>query len=205
MARIYLSPLIVDIRGKQSDTVFSKWRGINYIRSRVVPANPNTAAQQAVRNSLKQLVAMWQDSYDAMKLNNNFYASGKGYSGFNRFVGANVIDNRDGNLLDICLENGYDKVLTFITATGTLTKEIDLTFTPTPVPAGMDMEVHCREVGAEGFDYKTVIVTTSASPVAIALPKAATLYEVYVYLRKIAAAAGDEVGDDLSDTATSQT
>ena len=205
MSRIYLSPLIVDIRGKQSDTVFSKWKGINYIRSRVVPANPKTAAQTAIRNALARLVSLWQDAYPSMAINWDDWASGRDYSGFNKFIGKNVIDERDGNLLDIMQEVGFTKLLTMAATTGTLTKEIDIAWTPTPVPANTDLEMYFKEVGSSTWDKKATSPATTASPVTATMPKAATLYEVYCCFVKDTAPGVGDTGDDLSDTATSQT
>lgn len=36
-----------------------KWRGVNYVRQHVVPANPNTSAQQAVRNIFRWIGEYW--------------------------------------------------------------------------------------------------------------------------------------------------
>jgi len=113
MARIFLSPLIVDIRAKQSDTVFSKWRGVNYIRSRVIPTNPNTSNQQSVRNALKELVKLWQGFTFRPKVNWNYYATGKSKSGFNAFIGTNATAEKEGNLLVLTKDNGFDKFTSF--------------------------------------------------------------------------------------------
>lgn len=205
MARIFLSPLIVDIRNKQSDTVFSKWKGINYIRSRVVPHNPKSALQVAVRAALARLVDIWQTSYPGVKINWDDWASGRDYSGFNKFIGKNLVKERDGLLLDIMNEVGFTKLLTLVGSTGTATKEIDVAFTPDPVPANTDLELHFKEVGSSGWNYNEIHAAATNSPVTTTLPKAATLYEVYGYLIKDTAPGDGETGDDLSDTATSQT
>jgi len=42
--------------GKVGPVVGGKWKDIDYMRSYVIPANPNTAAQQAVRAKFAQLV-----------------------------------------------------------------------------------------------------------------------------------------------------
>lgn len=39
---------------------YSKWRGINYVRRRVVPNNPNSTAQQEVRGCFSTLSEMWK-------------------------------------------------------------------------------------------------------------------------------------------------
>lgn len=205
MARIFLSPLIVDIRNKQSDTVFSKWKGINYIRSRVIPHNPKTAPQVAIREALARLVSLWQDAYAAVKINWDDWASGRDYSGFNKFIGKNVLNERDSNLIDIMQEVGFTKLLTWSAATGSATKEIDVTWTITPVPANTDLEILCKEVGSSVWNVKGRYNAATASPQTITMEKAATVYELYAYFVKDTAPGVGETGDDLSDTATSQT
>jgi len=98
MARITFSPLITDARGKVGDTVFSKWKGINYIRTRVTPANPNTAAQQNTRDKMAQAVSVWQYLDSAVKAAWNRYGATLGISGFNAFTKKNLpnlISNND--------------------------------------------------------------------------------------------------------------
>ncbi len=50
---------VAQIRGKLGGTVFSRGRGGAIVRSWVSPINPNTAAQQQVRNALSTLVVKW--------------------------------------------------------------------------------------------------------------------------------------------------
>ncbi|MBA7540041.1 hypothetical protein ES705_32330 [subsurface metagenome] len=92
MARVSYSPLIVAVSGKVADCVFARWKGINYIRSRVKPANPNSAAQQVVRNSLSRCVSLWQSLYAELKTAMDVYAAGYRMSGYNWQVGQNRKD-----------------------------------------------------------------------------------------------------------------
>lgn len=56
------SPIFSDIRNKLADNVvFSIWKGREYFRSYVIPANPKTNAQKAVREVFKLLVKRWQE------------------------------------------------------------------------------------------------------------------------------------------------
>lgn len=55
------SPLFSDIRNKLGDNVvFSMWKGRPYMRSYVVPANPQSADQMSYRFLLDAIVAYWQ-------------------------------------------------------------------------------------------------------------------------------------------------
>lgn len=59
MAKIKFSAMLDDARGKMGNIVFAKNRGGNYTRNRVVPFNPQTAAQQTNRALLGTVSAQW--------------------------------------------------------------------------------------------------------------------------------------------------
>ena len=49
MAKLYGPLFSLDARGKLGKAlVYSIWKGLNYVRKYVIPANPNTAAQLKV-------------------------------------------------------------------------------------------------------------------------------------------------------------
>ncbi len=77
-------------KGKIGGVVASTWKGVNYVREYVVPANPKTAAQSGVRNNFSSVVAIGRsikseviDTYwkDLVK--------GKPNSGWAKFIGVN--------------------------------------------------------------------------------------------------------------------
>jgi hypothetical protein len=203
MAKIFLSPLIVDIRAKQSDTVFSKWRGLNYIRSRVIPANPRTSAQQAIRNALTRLVSLWKDARTLIKTNRNYYATGKPYSGFNTFLGDNIVNEKDSLKLDLTRDNGYYKLNSFSMAPTATAGELTLTWDPEATTA-IRVFIVLRKQGATVWDQELILVagtTTTLSGL-----ESGVVYQGYAlrFRGDVAEAdlKGNEVGDDLSDTAT---
>lgn len=56
MAKVTGPLLSLDASGSVAGTMtFSKWKGINYLRQRVIPSNPRTAGQLAVRSILGTL------------------------------------------------------------------------------------------------------------------------------------------------------
>jgi len=91
MARVKFSPLITSASGHVQDTVFSRWKGRPYIRSLVVPANPNTAAQQIQRNRMAAAVACWQAVSVALAAAWDAYGSPYSLSGFNSWCSANIM------------------------------------------------------------------------------------------------------------------
>lgn len=75
----------------------SKWKGVNYIRARVVPMNPKSEAQTAIRTVLSDGVSKWKFGLiTGLKKDFwNSYAKGLAESGFNRFMRMYVKSNYD--------------------------------------------------------------------------------------------------------------
>ena len=73
----------------------SFWRGINYIRERVIPHNPKSTAQTAIRGVLTDGVSKWRFGLITQNNKNwwNTYARGLGESGFNRYMRKYLEDN----------------------------------------------------------------------------------------------------------------
>lgn len=62
LALIKLSGIgVTEISGKAGGTVFSRGRGGAYVRNRVVPSNPQTVAQQAVRAIFGAISSAWRN------------------------------------------------------------------------------------------------------------------------------------------------
>lgn len=91
MARVTYSPLIVEMSGKCADAVFSRWKGIDYVRSRVTPANPRSDLQTAQRDALKHTLTMWQSVKGWAKAVWDKYAKGYALSGYNRYMDDNIL------------------------------------------------------------------------------------------------------------------
>ena len=94
-------------------------------------------------------------------------------------------------------------MLTLAAAPGAAQGEVEITWTPTPIAAGEEMSIHIREAGASEWEVKTSLAAAVASPQDIGGITPNTLVEIYCYLGKAAAPTGEEIGKDLSDTATS--
>lgn len=90
MTRVQGPMFSVTASGTIGDAItYSNWKGLPYVRSRVIPANPQTASQVSIRAVLTSAVNNWQTAATvpaASKLSWDYYASGTGMSGFNRYV-----------------------------------------------------------------------------------------------------------------------
>lgn len=72
--------------GKLASMVFGNWRGIDWARELVIPANPQTAQQVNIRTALTLAVAEWQAQSSGEKLLWDQAAAGQPYSGYNLFM-----------------------------------------------------------------------------------------------------------------------
>lgn len=191
MARITFSPLVTAASGKVKDTVFSRWKGRAYIRARVTPANPQTAAQTAVRNSLARCVDLWQSFQTQVKAAWNLYASPYSMSGYNKFMSANRADEQAASLLqDTPVNTDVNPADTFSAASGAASGEIDLTWTGGTVGADYKAYVLVRLAGADAFvvgDADTVLFSAGALTLTGLVP--AATYQVYL--------SDEETVDDL--------
>ncbi len=61
MAKVKFSALISGMSGKLNGSVFATNRGGAYLRTKVTPINPNTAAQSAARNLLTSFSQGWKN------------------------------------------------------------------------------------------------------------------------------------------------
>lgn len=105
MAKVKLSALVSEMRGKLNGSVFSRNRGGAYLRTKITPLNPQTLAQTLVRSSFTAVSQAWKaltqqqrDAWDSSV--NNFigtdvFGDQKTPSGFNLFMKLNK------NLLDV--------------------------------------------------------------------------------------------------------
>lgn len=67
MGKVKYASFIQDIRGLVGDAVFQKNRSGNTIRERVVPINPKSSDQVAVRNSMSVLSKAWGGLTDSQR------------------------------------------------------------------------------------------------------------------------------------------
>lgn len=124
MAKVTGPLLSLDASGTIAKTItFSKWKGINYTRQRVIPTYRNTVEQMAVRDIVHDASIAWKNSAtvgsvpinNAYKLAYNNLASGQALSGFNLFIK----DCMTMNLIDTAGVKSYDGSLVVPTTPGT--------------------------------------------------------------------------------------
>lgn len=117
--------------------VFSKWRGIPYVRQHVIPANPNTAGQQATRNVFRTMSEAWK-LMPTLGVNPwNAFATGRPFVGRNAFIGQNVAAMRGEVDMDLGVgspgaKGGLPPTGIAITTAASLGIEVDATAPAVP-------------------------------------------------------------------------
>jgi hypothetical protein len=95
MSKVFGPLMSLDASGQIGKAmVFSKWKGINYVRRYLKPANPQTDDQVAVRDLIRDASQAWATGAtvgaveidSAYKLAYDTVALGQPLSGFNIFI-----------------------------------------------------------------------------------------------------------------------
>jgi len=94
-----LNGILGGFSGKVGPVVGGKWKDIDYMRSYVVPANPNTPNQQTVRAKFKKLVEFGRVLIPAL-LSVYWDPFLSGMSGFNKWISLNYSKLQTGNVLN---------------------------------------------------------------------------------------------------------
>lgn len=138
MAKLTGPLLSFGARGQIGKTlVASSWRGVKLARQYVVPANPQTQAQQNVRLTFAYLREMWKRAPSEIIDAWNAFALGRPFTGFNKFIGENVrVLNKQSDLNNMIFSPGNGGGLMQITESataGSSSGEIDWSATaPSP-------------------------------------------------------------------------
>lgn len=135
MAKLTAPLLSMGARGQIGKSmVVAKWRGIDYARQHVVPANPRTTAQQNNRTRFALLREMWKLAPPTVQAPWTAFATGRPFLNFNKFVGENNrLLNGATDFSTAIMSPGARgglPPLNMVAATGVGTGEITVTVTP---------------------------------------------------------------------------
>lgn len=180
MAKLTGPLLSFGARGQIGKTlVTSKWRGVPYARQYVIPANPQTTSQQANRNAFATLREMWKLAPAGLRAPWDAFASGRPFTGMNKFVGENRLAQTTDTDFDTFLASpgarGGIPPSAVAATTGSGSGEIDLAITaPAGTPTGWTL-TKAVAVGFEQqspqvrFDQTFVIDENAVAPYGITL------------------------------------
>lgn len=148
-----------------------------YLRTRAIPVNPNSAAQGTVRGRLSVNAAAWRALTDAQRAGWEDLATqmtrsdalGSSYTlnGFGAYVSVNNNQAAAGNAV---LSDAPALVSPSTVATATLTltaASFSVAYTPTPLATGARLFVYCSPQRAAGrsyeSDYRLIHVSAAAA------------------------------------------
>lgn len=105
MAKVTGPLLSLDARGSVAKTlVFAAWKGINYVRQRIIPTYSNTAKQADIRELITEASQAWRSETSpidsAYKAAYDRAAEGYAMSGFNMYMRDCVGKNWVGSAYD---------------------------------------------------------------------------------------------------------
>ncbi len=100
MARLTGALFSLAASGTIANTLtFAKWKGIQYVRTRVIPANPKATGQRRVRGVFISLNELWKRMPSLGRAPFIANATGQPYTPRNKHIGENVVPLRDAATL----------------------------------------------------------------------------------------------------------
>lgn len=134
MVKVNAPAMSLDASGSIAGAItFSKWKGRNYVRQLVRPANPKSALQVSMRAMFKFLSQAWENVGSTPQGTWDDEAAANQYSPFNAYVSRNQARWREflpPSQTEPAPETGTAPVATLDSATGG-ERHIDLAFTIT--------------------------------------------------------------------------
>lgn len=101
MAKTVAPLLSFGASGKLADTlVYANWRGRDYVRRYVKPANPKSTEQMKTRNTFSGLEKRWKQGGSIMRQPWDAFAAGLPLVGRNAYIGKNISVIRDDAGMD---------------------------------------------------------------------------------------------------------
>lgn len=130
------SGIFGNVSGKVGGAVGASWKGIHYWRAFAIPGNPNTIAQQDVRNIFRilQFLGGLFLSTIMQKFWNPFIRKMSGYNHFIGFNLPNLANPTDFANIQIAKGNLEGQL---IGATAYMTPDVDFTWTSAPIGNGL--------------------------------------------------------------------
>ena len=177
MAKITKSPLIADIRGSAGPLLFSSSRGISTVRAKKTPTNPNTPAQQASRNGLRDLVSIYGQFGTGLKTVWTNYGVARSMTGVNAFLSQNLAGEIAGGIWSPTPPGAFPVLSVVGDINGNCPGTAMINYLPSTLPAGRYLIIYHR-VGNQGDPTlpamtQTFIIGPKSSPTNPAIPNCA--------------------------------
>lgn len=187
MAKVKFGAGVADIRGHIGGTVFSRNSSGAYMREKVTPVNPNTPRQTDVRNSLTILSKRWATLSNVQRTawaelakafpRTDVFGNPVPLSGIAQYQAVNnVLRNAGQGTIDNPPLDLIVPELTIISLNlDSVTQQIELGFSPTPLPANIAIYAFATATHSPGKSFVSNLfrfagVTTAAVASAVLIP-----------------------------------
>ena len=190
--------LVAGLSGSAADVTASKWKGIGYFRTRVIPANPNSPGefgQAEHRGRFATVVAWWHDLEEQVKDDVARLMFGQAVSGFNGFTKRNLQDVSLGTA-KVRKEFQWPRIMPLNASVnpiaddlaldaGEETKELDLSWSQGESDEADKMYFVAGEAADEDavpanlFLVEKDITLTNGSPSTLTMPSAGQGYRIF--------------------------
>ncbi|GAJ05127.1 unnamed protein product [marine sediment metagenome] len=147
------SALVGRLSGRAGGVVAASWKGRQYVRTHVIPANPQTDAQDVVRESFARCLPLWRSLHVIVKEFLDLYGAGYRMSGFNIFVSKNrLLEQTETGLKPVPDVGKIPAPAAFAAVEGAgAGGDIDCTWTPAGPAALTDIGIMARLTDADEF------------------------------------------------------
>ena len=153
MAKVKYSALVSDMRNKLNGSVLSKNRAGNYIRNKVTPVNPQTAAQQANRQQLGSMSSAWNGLTESQRQSwrgavasfpyTDIFGDRKELDGKSLMIKLNLnLLNAGQSQISSAPASVAIPELGITSGTATVANGVELLITPSTVPVGFSLLVY---------------------------------------------------------------
>lgn len=184
MAKVKFTAVVADMRNKLNGSVFSRNRGGAYVRTKVTPLNPQTAAQVSARSLLttlaqnfraltQQQITSWNNATEQWATT-DIFGDAVNPTGLALYVRLNAnISNAGGTYISVPpVPLGADALDSLSLSAAVTGNDFDISFTPSTVPAGHTMYIESTAMLSPGinnansrFRFIKTAAASTASPV----------------------------------------
>lgn len=190
MAKPTAPLLSFDARGQIAKTqVYASWRGRPYVRRYTIPANPRSSGQIETRSVFTWLQNVWKLLDSDAQAPWLAAAKGNAVTDRNLWTKANLPILRPLTALTgIVFSPGYGGMFpptSVATAATLIAGQLNITFTPPPLPAGWTLDTVVAITIADqdphnGTLYETTLSGSPTSPLLLTGLSSGTLYQIGV-------------------------
>jgi len=180
--RVTFTPLVADARGSVADATFSRWKGTNYVRSRVTPKNPNTDPQKATRGRVGRLNALYRYLPALFRAAWEKVGAAMQVSGWNEFFRQNfALLKAESPIQTTPANTAVEPVASFIGETVETAPQIELTWVNGFAVGTNAVQLLVSETGSDRLEVPDPhTAPVSAESVIIECAKEDTSYDVWL-------------------------